>query len=192
MISARRREDSRRSTVSDTPRMHALSALSSPRMLPADRKDNPPLEDLRKKLLLMDGSMTSLHGAVMKDRERRESTTSVQSSAPSGIHVTPLLDKSPPESITSGGDVSLGALGRRRQRIQLSSDGKAPPLVGSIRTNVAGLLEAPLRPVHEDSSVPSGRSSPVSQGTLRRDRNSGRSAMSPSNMGEYTCSDQAF
>ncbi|KIM24835.1 hypothetical protein M408DRAFT_227086 [Serendipita vermifera MAFF 305830] len=175
-----RRQDSRRSTVTDTPRIQGLSALSSPRMLPLDRKENAPLDDLRKKLLLMDGSTTSLHGGVVKDRERRESTTSVQSGAPSGIHVTPMLDKSPPESITSGGETSLAVFGRRRQRIQLSSDGKAPPLVGSIRTNVAGLLEAPstLRPVHEDSSAPSGRSSPVSQaGTLRRDRNSGRSAI---------------
>jgi hypothetical protein len=159
-------------------------------MLPADRKDNNQLDDLRKKLLTMDGSMTTLHsGPSMKDRERRESTTSVQSNAPSGLHLTPLLDKSPPESVTSGGEGALGGFGRRRQKIQLSSDGKAPPLVGSIRTNVAGLLEAPstLRPVQEDSSAPSGRSSPVSQaGTLRRDRGAGRYVMSPApNIGQW-------
>lgn len=190
MIHSRRKEESRRSTVTDTPRLQGLSAVSSPRMLPADRKDNPQLDDLRKRLLMMDGSTTSLqNGPTMKDRERRESTTSVQSNGPSGLHLTSLLDKSPPESVTSGGEGPLAAFGRRRQRIQLSSDGKAPPLVGSIRTNVAGLLEAPstLRPVQEDSSAPSGRSSPVSQaGTVRRDRGAGRYAMGPiSNIGEY-------
>jgi phosphoinositide-3-kinase regulatory subunit 4 len=177
----RRPEGSRRSTMTDNSRWPA-NALTSPRMIPADKKE---LDDLRKKLLAGDGSTISLHSNVplSKDRERRESTTSVRSSAPSstGVNVLPMIDKSPPESVASGADAYSSAFARRRHRIQLSSDGKAPPLVGSIRTNVTGLLEAPstLRPVQEDSATPSGRSSPVSQaGTLRRDRGTGLSAMS--------------
>ena len=81
---------------------------------------------------------------------------------------SPTFDRSPPESVTSG---DLGSH-RRRQRLQLSTDSKAPPSVGSIRTNAIGLLETPaaLRAVHEDTGT-SGRTSPVSQaGTLRAER----------------------
>jgi phosphoinositide-3-kinase, regulatory subunit 4 len=186
----RRPEVSRRSTMTENSRWPANAPLNSSRVIPADKKE---LDDLRKKLLAGDGSTISLHGNVplSKDRERRESTTSVRSSAPSstGVNVPPMTDKSPPESVTSGAEASGSAFAKRRHRIQLSSDGKAPPLVGSIRTNVTGLLEAPstLRPVQEDSATPSGRSSPVSQaGTLRRDRGTGLSAMSHlTAMGEY-------
>ncbi|KAG8848832.1 Serine/threonine-protein kinase [Serendipita sp. 411] len=170
-IPGRRPEGSRRSTLTDTPRWSSPSAITSPRILPVDRKDSGHMEDLRKRLLSVDGSSVSIHQVIplTKDRERRESTNSVQSS--SALHLSPMLDKSPPESVTSG-EASASALGKRRQRIQLSTDGKAPPLVGSIRTNVTSLLEtsSTLRPVQEDSVAPSGRSSPVSQtGTLKKD-----------------------
>ncbi|KAG8792976.1 Serine/threonine-protein kinase, partial [Serendipita sp. 399] len=127
-IPGRRPEGSRRSTLTDTPRWTTPSAITSPRIPPVDRRDNPPLEDLRKRLLSMDGSSASIHNIVplTKDRERRESTNSTQGG--SALHLAPMLDKSPPESVTSGGEPSASAIGRRRQRIQLSSDGKAPPL----------------------------------------------------------------
>lgn len=176
-FSSRRPEGSRRSTITDTPRFTSPSVMSSPRMLPSDRKEGHQLDDLRKRLLAMDASTTSVHNTMppgLKDRERRESTNSVQSGT--GLHLTPVLDKSPPESVTSGGDGFASAFARRRHKIQLSSDGRAQPLVGSIRTNVAGLLETPstLKVVQEDSTAPSGRSSPTSQaGTLRKEQRAG-------------------
>lgn len=139
------------------------------------------MEDLRRKLTAVDGSTTSLHSAVSSPlRDRRGSVTSVQNATITpGLQVTSIYDKSPPESVISNAEMPVGISSRRRQRIQLSSDGKAPPLVGSIRTNATGLLEAPssLRPVHEDSAV-SGRSSPVSQmGAMKRDKTTGRSSL---------------
>lgn len=159
------------STITRRPdRRSTITSLSSPRILSVDKKANPPLDDLRKKLLTMDSSTTSLHSLMaspLRDRERRESTNSTYGPTP-GLHLSPMHDKSPPESVVSGGDVTPSAFARRRQRIQL--DGKAPPLVSSIRTNVSGHLEAPstLRPVQEDSVAPSGRSSPVSHGVAMR------------------------
>lgn len=123
-------------------------------------KDAPSLEDLRSKLSTIGGSSTSLN-STFSQHERRDSLNTITARSPS-------LDRSPPESVTSG---ELGSH-KRRQRLQLSTDSKAPPSIGSIRTNAIGLLEAPaaLRAVHEDMGA-SGRSSPVSQaGTLRGER----------------------
>jgi phosphoinositide-3-kinase regulatory subunit 4 len=123
-------------------------------------KDAPSLEDLRSKLATIGGSSTSLN-STFSQHERRDSPNAIPARSPT-------FDRSPPESVTSG---DLGSH-RRRQRLQLSTDSKAPPSVGSIRTNAIGLVEAPaaLRAVHEDMGT-SGRSSPVSQaGTLRGER----------------------
>lgn len=172
-VTVRRPESSRRSTFgNETPR-RLPSGLQSPRFGP-EKKEGTPIDDLRRKLVAMDSSNVSLQTGVSTPlRERRESVNSVASSAQTaGLHVTPMLEKSPPESVVSGVEPVSGISARRRQRIQLSSDGKAPALVGSVRTNALGVLEAPstLRPVHEDTSL-SERSSPASQaGAIKRDK----------------------
>ena len=123
-------------------------------------KEVPSLEDLRSKLATIGGSSTSLN-SNFSQHERRDSLNVIPTRSPT-------FDRSPPESVTSG---DLGSH-RRRQRLQLSTDCKAPPSVGSIRTNAVGLVEAPaaLRVVREDMGT-SGRTSPVSQaGTLRGER----------------------
>ena len=123
-------------------------------------KDVPSLEDLRSKLATIGGSSTSLN-SNFSQHERRDSLNAIPTRSPT-------FDRSPPESVTSG---DLGSH-KRRQRLQLSTDSKAPPSVGSIRTNAVGLVEVPaaLRVVREDTGT-SGRSSPVSQaGTLRGER----------------------
>jgi phosphoinositide-3-kinase regulatory subunit 4 len=131
-----------------TPRAHEKS------------KDAASLEDLRSKLSTIGGSSTSLN-TTLSQQERRNSLNTITARSPT-------LDRSPPESVTSGDPGSH----KRRQRLQLSTDSKAPPSVGSVRTNAVGLLEAAsaLRAVHEDTGT-SGRSSPISQvGTLRTER----------------------
>lgn len=123
-------------------------------------KDPPSLEDLRSNLATIGGSSTSLN-SNFSQHERRDSLNAITTRSPP-------FDRSPPESVMSG---ELGSH-RRRQRLQLSTDSKAPPSIGSIRTNATGLLEAPaaLRAAHEDTGT-SGRTSPISQaGTLRGER----------------------
>ncbi|KAG8960407.1 Serine/threonine-protein kinase [Tulasnella sp. 419] len=163
----------RRISITGTPRSSRLNSID-----PSGR-EGLAIEDLRRRVAMMDGSTTSLTvpsstaGSNKDVISRRESHTSLQSmlNSPattdvSSMPANPLLPpshevdpSSPSESVMSGG---INVLRRKYQKA-------APATVGSINANVAGVLEAPKPRAMEDEVVAaSGRTSPVSMaGTIR-------------------------
>lgn len=166
-----------------TPRMSRLNSIDS-------SKDGAAVEDLRRKLVQLDGSTHSLNststGGYRSLGIRRESLTSVTSPLPSPIpsetashRLSSNLDGtgSPSESVLSGG---IDVLRRRHQKA-------AVPVVGAVNTNIAGVLEAPKLRTAEEEALTSGRTSPNSvAGTVRGQHrpSSRRSSVQPTAYGE--------
>lgn len=148
-----------------TPPLSRLSSIGPP------SKDGTAVVDLRRKLAQMEDSTASLTATSMPRGlgARRDSLTSVtstvQSPTPteaSSSHAIPspfdLMPGSPSESVMSAG---MDALRRKHTRT-------APALVGSVHTNISGVLEAPKIYNTDEEVATSGRTSPMSMaGTIR-------------------------
>ncbi|THH10662.1 hypothetical protein EW145_g1172 [Phellinidium pouzarii] len=116
-----------------------------------------PFEDLRRRLVTINGSSSSLNSAS----GRLEPANILPQRFPSTIPELPptvtMRPGSPTESVISTTNVSM------RPRFNVGSfDGvKAAPAIGSVRTNAMGLLETPGRTILDGDSDFSGLTSPV-------------------------------
>lgn len=126
------------------------------------------VDDLRRKITsINNGSVLSLQGVT--DRDRRTSVTSPVFDLPTNVENRPV---SPTESVVSS--TVEGSVPRQRTHLHIGStdNQKAPAAIGSIKTNVSGVLEIPITRI-EDEFILSGRSSPISNaGTVRADHRS--------------------
>lgn len=182
---------SKSSTSDLTPRSSRLQSYSrrpfdipgrTPRMSRASSVDHgatsPALEDLKRRLVAINGSSSSLN-LTTTARERQAvplpapvppSTTqpaTLALPAQSPGHDRP---SSPTDSVVSATNSSTL---RTVHKLQVGSTDsqKAAPAVGSSNTNAVGLLEAPSKMRSEGSPERSGRSSPNSMaGTARGNR----------------------
>ncbi|KAG8906368.1 Serine/threonine-protein kinase [Tulasnella sp. 403] len=168
--SPRPTESSRRGSF-NSPRTPNLGG--TPRMTRLNSLDLTAVDDLRRKLAKMDGSTSSLQGTPPQKTgrttgNRRDSITSVtstlQSPTPTDISTQPPASPfdprmaSPAASVTSSG---IEVLRRKHQKA-------ATAVVGSVNTNIAGVLEAPKARTAEEEAMTSGRTSPQSMaGTIR-------------------------
>ena len=149
-----------------TPRMSRLNSIDS------STKDGAAVEDLRRKLAQMDGSTSSIssqsnpvgYRALGVRRESLTSASPLPSPTPTDVsshrQSFPFDTRpgSPSDSVMSAG---IDVIRRKHQRA-------AVPVVGSINTNIAGVLEAPKVRTAEEEALTSGRTSPVSMaGTIR-------------------------
>ncbi|KIJ34216.1 hypothetical protein M422DRAFT_782951 [Sphaerobolus stellatus SS14] len=176
---------SSRRTVSDAYSRHSISTLyGNPRTARSGSIDHVNVnEDLRRRLASLNGSSSSL--TYLGDRERHGSVTSSNrpSAITSPIHEAPLTpissDNRPPSPTESVVSSTVDGPANLRLRIHIGStdNQKVAPTVGSVKTNVSGLLEAPQIPRLDEESLRSGRSSPVSNaGTIRAEHRSLHSA----------------
>jgi phosphoinositide-3-kinase, regulatory subunit 4 len=132
------------------------------------------LDDLRRRLVGINGSSSSL--THLADRERRASASSTRPSiVPSPVGPDPptgveqLRPSSPTDSVVSSAVDGSSLRPRALIHVGSTDNQKAPAAVGSVKTNAVGLLETPSVPrLGDDDLSASGRSSPVSNpGTLR-------------------------
>lgn len=180
-----------RPDVSSRIKSERRTSLQSQSMSRTSRRDSVDLgardgtnfDDLRRRLTQLDGSSSSLNaspgGFPVRPMKRRDShSSSVHSYNPSLIP-TDLASQqhafesphSPSESAMSAAITPSALQNKHRLHIGSTDGSKAPPAIGSIRTNATGLLEVntKLRSVDDEHS-PSGRSSPTSAtGTVRGD-----------------------
>lgn len=155
----------------------AALGYGSPRMSRAGSIEQiNHLDDLRRRLAVINGSSSSL--TQQADRDRRtsavstranEGTSPVSQDTPTGPEPRPT---SPTESVVSSAVDGSSLRPRVLLHVGSTDNQKAPAAVGSVRTNVTGLLEAPIvSRFGDDDLLTSGRSSPVSNaGTSRAER----------------------
>ncbi|KAF9045254.1 hypothetical protein BJ165DRAFT_1476337 [Panaeolus papilionaceus] len=178
---------SRRSQTASSARTPILSPRGGHRSSTGEvSSTGAPFEDLRRRLVTLNGSNPSVGSHGNKSRDIRHalspvagsSTTSLSAGQSPSISDKPDRPASPTESIVSTtNSVSL----RPASRLHVgSTDGqKAAPAVGSSKTNVTGLLDAHFMLKSEGSPDESGRSSPISMSTTLR---AGRLARPPSSL----------
>lgn len=127
------------------------------------------VDDLRRKLTSINNG-SGVSPILGADRDRRISSTPSTLDLPAASAEN--RPASPTESVVSS--TVEGSLLRQRTHLHIGStdNQKAPAAIGSIKTNVSGVLELPITRI-EDEFILSGRSSPVSNaGTLRADHRS--------------------
>jgi len=131
-------ESTRKSSVSDSRLLRQSSSFDQTLNVPG-----APFEDLKRRLATINGSNTSLNSATGSARGRVVSaprlSQPVDRDLPNSIDFRP---GSPTESIVS---TANSAAIKPRFSIGSTESQKAPPAIGSMRTNAVGMLEAPSK-----------------------------------------------